>query len=218
MTREFYNFGNFKELMDEDCQEELQSKENEDFKNIWKPSKDENPFYNVIKEKFSDLSYESQPVLVESSIQYKGPYICPITLKEYTVQPFFDEQLKDIDEFICAVYDEVVFIYKHSFLYEENNYACIPFSELLRLEKEYRKRWNKIKKTRKTKSSTNAARTVAKSSCWVIQRLLKQYKYYIHLKYLRGLFVKNEGNRITYRITQKEFGEMHFPTTVITSD
>lgn len=305
MTREFYDFGNFRQLLDEEGEEELQNKEIEDFKNIWEPSKDENSFYKemrdligkqsidvvlpkvegvkkdnhilfpqadgsyklmisdtpgkslqglcptvdneldnqtdifpkLLKERqFSKEQYKlsglfripgkktlvqtamfpgpcefktkpsnfldkSQSILVGLLIQYKGPYICPITKKEYFNKPYFYDHLKDIDDFIRAVYDEVVFIYEHSFLYEENNYACIPFSELLRLEKEYRKRWDKIKKTRKKKLSTNATHTVAKSSCWVIRRLLKQYKYYIHLKYLRKLFVMNKGNSVTYRIT-----------------
>lgn len=48
MPKDFYDFGNFRQLLDEEGEEELQGKENEDFKNIWEPSKDENAFYEKI--------------------------------------------------------------------------------------------------------------------------------------------------------------------------
>lgn len=150
-------------------------------------------------EKMSDLSYEITSVLKDLKIKYEGPYVCPITRKEYMGKPYYLDHLKDIDDFIREVHFKLKSLYMRSFFYkDENEYSCIPISELLQAEKEYCKRWEKIKKT---KPSNNTTRSKVKGCCWMIRRLLKLYKYYFHLKYLRELFIRNLGNNITNCIT-----------------
>lgn len=150
-------------------------------------------------EKMSDLSNEITSVLKDLKIKYEGPYICPITRKEYMGKPYYLDHLKDIDDFIREVHFKLKSLYVRSFFYkDENEYSCIPISELLQAEKEYCKRWEKIKKT---KPSNNTTRSKVKGCYWMIRRLLKLYKYYFHLKYLRELFIRNLGNNTTNCIT-----------------
>lgn len=143
------------------------------------------------------IPYEPLTLLAETGFGSEPLYVCPLTGRDHYLKPSFSEHLKDIDHFIADAHFKIKSLYNCSFLYkDENEYSCIPFSDLLQLEKEYSKRWNKIKKI---KDRQNEVRLQIKGRCWIIRKLLKKYKYYIHLKYLRELFVKNKGNSITYR-------------------
>lgn len=142
---------------------------------------------------------QKHPYIPQSSFENQRlvPFICPLTGKDYYLKPSFSEHLKDIDHFVADAQFKIKSLYNCSFLYKDENWrSYIPFPDLLQLEKEYSKRWNKIKKI---KDRQNEVRLQIKGRCWIIRKLLKKYKHYIHLNYLRELFIKNKGNSITYR-------------------
>lgn len=110
------------------------------------------------------------------------PFSCPVTLREYRVKPSLLEQQKDIDSFILEARQDVDFFYKYTFLREYND---MTFSKIVKLEKAYRKRWNKIKDK---KVRNNEKRTDINYRCMLFRQLLKYYKRLFHAKYLRNLF------------------------------